>query len=303
MRWLGRIGFAVVFSLVLIELVLRLLGWMTLRVRGPGGEAPDPSALRILHLGESTTFGLGVEPQQAYAAVVADILRQRHPERRFQFFNRGVPGLVTASMLRTLPDKLAELRPDLITILAGANDYNEQLNGLENPDGFWLPSPLASFVHGLRLYKMGRLALDLTMPGVKLEHGEVIYYRHGASANILYETPSDPAKIAAVTARLEANLEKIITLGHQAGAQVLLVGYLQVTEENKVLRRVADRAGVLFVSTFIDRDRRPADLFIADGWHPSPAGHRHIAEAIVNAIESILASATAPRALRHTPHR
>lgn len=285
--WIGWIGFAV-SALVLLELTLRLAGWVTLRGRAAGGEASDPAAFRILNLGESTTFGLGVQPHQAYPAVVADILRQRHPERRFQSVNRGVPGLVTASMLRTLPDKLAEPRLDLVTILAGANDYNEQLNGLENPDEFWLPSPLA---------------FDLTRPGVKIEHGEVIYYRHGASQNILYERPTDDAKIARVTARLEGNLEKMITLGRQAGVRVLLVGYLQAIEENRVLQRVAERAGVPFVSTFIDRDRRPADLFVADGWHPSPLGHRHIAEAMADSIEPILAPAPADRAAPRTSSR
>jgi lysophospholipase L1-like esterase len=301
-RWIGWIGFAV-SALVLLELTLRLAGWVTLRGRAAEGGASDPAAFRILNLGESTTFGLGVQPHQAYPAVVADILRQRHPERRLQSVNRGVPGLVTASMLRTLPDKLAELRPDLVTILAGANDYNEQLNGLENPDEFWLPSPLASFVPRLRLYKLARLAFDLTRPGVKIEHGEVIYYRHGASQNILYESPIDDAKIARVTARLEGNLEKMITLARQAGARVVLVGYLQAIEENRVLQRVAERAGVPFVSTFIDRDRRPADLFGADGWHPSPLGHRHIAEAMADSIEPILAPASADRAVPRTSSR
>ena len=285
----------VVSLLVFLELALRFAGWVTLRGRAAGGEAPDPAAFRILNLGESTTFGLDIQPHRAYAAVVAEILRQRHPERRFQSFNRGVPGLVTASMLRTLPDKLAELRPDLVTILAGANDYNEQLNGLENPAEYWLPSPLASFVHGLRLYKMARLAFDLTRPGVKIEYGEVIYYRHGASKNILYEVPTDKQKIARVTAQLEANLDKIIALARQAGARVLVVGYLQVFEENRVLQRVAKRAGVPFVSTFIEPDRRPANLYVADGWHPSPLGHRHIAEAIADAIEPMLGPAPAPR--------
>jgi lysophospholipase L1-like esterase len=57
------------------------------------------------------------------------------------------------------------------------------------------------------------------------------------------------------------------------------------------------------VSTFIDRDRRPADLFVADEWHPSPLGHRHIAEAMADSIEPILAPAPADRAAPRTSSR
>jgi lysophospholipase L1-like esterase len=288
----------VVITLVLAELALRLAGWatLTLRAHSAGAENPDPAAFRMLHIGESTTFGLGVPPSSAYPAVVAALLRERHPERAFQSFNRGVPGLVTASMRRTLADKLDRLRPALVTILAGANDYNDQLNGLENEDSA-LPAPLAALVHDLRIYKMARLAWDLSRPGVKLDHGEIISYRHGRSKNILYDEPRDEARIAAVTARLEANLEAMIAECRSHGAQVLLLGYIQAIDENRVLQRVAARTGVPYVATFIDRDARPADLFTADGWHPSETGHRHMAEELADAIEPLLraGAAAAPR--------
>src|SRR6266487_1368415 len=83
-----------VFLVVLAELGLRLAGWATLTVRArqAGGDSSQrPGVVRMLHLGESTTFGLGVKREEAYPAIVAENLRHRHPEHEFVSTNRGVP--------------------------------------------------------------------------------------------------------------------------------------------------------------------------------------------------------------------
>ena len=288
-HWLARLTFSLVLFLILAELALRLAGWITLSRRARSVEADlsaTPGVMRVLHIGESTTFGHGVAPEEAYPAVLARLLQERRPGQPVASFNRGVPGLTTTGMLRTLPDKLAIIHPDLVTIMAGANDYNERLNGLRPADDTWLPGPVYRWVSGLRLHKVARLALDLRRPGVKVKDGEILYYRHGASKNILYEKPRDEDKVARVTALLWSNLEKMIRLCREAGVPVVLVGYIQAIEENAVLESVAAELGIPYVSTFIDRDARPPDLFVEDGWHPSPVGHRHIAGQIVGVIET-----------------
>jgi lysophospholipase L1-like esterase len=267
----------------LAEISLRLVGLITVTVRTRQVErdlASVPGAVRVLHIGESTTFGLGVKPDEAYPAVLARLLEERYPRRRFVALNRGVPGLTTTAMLRTLPDKLQVLRPDLVTIMAGANDYNDQLNGLRPAEGNWLPAP----VYDLRVYKMIRLAFELARSDVKMENGEVLFYRHGASKNILYEEPRDEEKIARVTKDLRANLAEMIRFCRRQGVSVVLVGYIQAIEENAVLSAVAAEEAIPYVTTFIHLHERPPDLFGEDGWHASPTGHRHIAGEIADAL-------------------
>jgi lysophospholipase L1-like esterase len=272
------------------EGALRLAGWITLTRRARQAAADVGAAdLRILSIGESTTFGLGVAPEEAYPAVLGPLLESALAGRKVASLNRGVPGLTTAAMVRSLPEKLALYRPQVVTIMAGANDYNAQLNGLEDPVDGLLPAVLGRWVADLRLYKMARLAMEQRRPGVKVEGGEILFYRHGASRNILYDEPRDADRIAAVTARLEENLEVLIGLCRAAGARPALVGYIQAIEENRVLERVAARAGVPYVSSFVHLDQRPPDLFGADGWHPSPRGHRHIAAALAPVVADLAA--------------
>jgi lysophospholipase L1-like esterase len=281
--WLGRASFSILLLVVLAEITLRLAGLITVTMRARQVEndlASLPSAVRLLHIGESTTFGLGVKPDEAYPAVLARLLEERYPARRFVALNRGVPGLTTTAMLRTLPGKLQAVRPDLVTIMAGANDYNDQLNGLRPAEETWLPPPIS----GLRVYKMIRLAVELARSDVKRENGEVLFYRHGASKNILYEEPRDAEKIARVTKDLRANLAEMIRVCRRHGVPVVLVGYIQAIEENAVLSAVAAEEGIPYVPTFVHLHERPPALFGEDGWHPSPIGHRHIAGKIDDAL-------------------
>ena len=91
------------------------------------------------------------------------------------------------------------------------------------------------------------------------------------------------------------NLHHIVRDCLSAGARVALVGYIQGFEENKILMRVASETGVPYVSTYLEPEARQRTLFTADGWHPSPIGHRHIAEKIAVAVDPLIAERIALR--------
>jgi lysophospholipase L1-like esterase len=279
-------------TLVALEICLRLVGWatLTLRARQPDAGTQQGPVLRMLHLGESTTFGLGVRPDEAYPAVVAEILKAQFPAQQFVSINRGVPGLVTSAMERTIDEKLATVRPHLVTIMAGANDFNEELNGLRSAAAVIPAEGLRRVVQNLRVYKFVWLALQLTRPGVRLEQGEVIYYHHGGSKNILYETQRNERKVAEVSSQLELNLRQMIDACRNRGATVALVGYIQAFEENSILIRVAKETGVPYVSTYLEPEARQQSLFTSDGWHPSALGHRHIATRISEMVAPLIST-------------
>jgi lysophospholipase L1-like esterase len=289
-----RLALSACVTLVALEIGLRLIGWatLTLRARQPAAGTQQGPALRMLHLGESTTFGLGVRPDEAYPAVVAEILTARFPAQQFVSINRGVPGLVTSAMERTIGEKLAAVRPNLVTIMAGANDFNEELNGLRSAAADIRAEGLRRVVQNLRVYKFVWLGLQLARPDVRLEQGEVIYYHHGGSKNILYETQRNERKIAGVTSELEQNLRQIIGECRNTGATVALVGYIQAFEENTILMRVAKETGVTYVSTYLEPEARQRSLFTADGWHPSALGHRHIATRISDVVAPLIGTET-----------
>jgi hypothetical protein len=105
----------------------------------------DPADIRILALGESTTFGLGVAPGEAYPKRLEQLLREK-TGRETTVYNVGVPGQTSVSILRTIDQQMWKYRPDLVLCLFGINDTNEALNDLSARRlfGFQKPDFLAN---------------------------------------------------------------------------------------------------------------------------------------------------------------
>lgn len=74
----------------------------------------------IVCLGDSVTAGLGVEPSQAYPALLAQLAGR-------QVINAGVSGDTTEDALARLDKDALALRPGLVVIELGGNDYLKQV--------------------------------------------------------------------------------------------------------------------------------------------------------------------------------
>jgi lysophospholipase L1-like esterase len=82
---------------------------------------PAKRGLRILALGDSTTFGLGVEDDQTWPAILQQRLRAELPGG-VEVINAGVPGYTAYQGLRYFEMHAASLRPDLVLATFGFND-------------------------------------------------------------------------------------------------------------------------------------------------------------------------------------
>jgi acyl-CoA thioesterase-1 len=85
----------------------------------PPPPATAPAAARIVFLGDSLTAGLGLEADQAYPAIVGDLLSAEG--LKVQVVNAGVSGDTTAGGLRRL-DWLLKQSPDILVVGLGGND-------------------------------------------------------------------------------------------------------------------------------------------------------------------------------------
>src|SRR5262249_44290892 len=89
-------------------------------LRGP--EIPSRKAgIRILALGDSTTFGLGVADEQTWPAVLQARLGERLG-RPAGGVNAGVPGYTPYQGMRYLEERGLALDPDLVVATFGFND-------------------------------------------------------------------------------------------------------------------------------------------------------------------------------------
>ncbi|MGO8701349.1 MAG: SGNH/GDSL hydrolase family protein [Limisphaerales bacterium] len=97
----------------------------SLGFRGPEFPAAKDGVYRIVALGESTTFGMTIQPaDQSWPEMLEQIIRERLPTRRpVQVVNAGVPAYSIGQNLYRLTNELLSLQPDMMVSYHGANGF------------------------------------------------------------------------------------------------------------------------------------------------------------------------------------
>jgi tetratricopeptide (TPR) repeat protein len=140
----------IVISMVLLEVGLRMFGWVILTGQGmrnrcsmtPGGE------YRILCIGESTTAdSLGV---MAYPRQLEKILNARSLGLNFSVINAGVAGLQTDQIITKLSFEIHKYRPHLVVAMMGINDYLDELQHISGWRKVWRSLRTAALLKMLR---------------------------------------------------------------------------------------------------------------------------------------------------------
>lgn len=78
--------------------------------------ARDRASVRIVAVGDSMTFGWGVDHEQAYPHVTGNVLRRGHGLAGVDVVNMGTPGTSPDRYLRTIRRYASRLQPDVIVI-------------------------------------------------------------------------------------------------------------------------------------------------------------------------------------------
>ncbi len=90
--------------------------------RGPERSARADDPYRILCVGDSITFGFGVDQGDSWPDQLARRLEERFPSRSFEVINAGVAGWSWLQGLRFLELRGLDLEPDVVVVGHGTND-------------------------------------------------------------------------------------------------------------------------------------------------------------------------------------
>lgn len=256
---------------------------------------------RVLCLGDSNTFGLGVERGQDFPSQLeARWAQAGHPP--IDVVNLGWPGLNSGYVRRDFARLLRTFRPDVVLLLIGNND-------------FWTAPPpaaggssLASIVRSSRLYRLlyiSRRAFDQEeveiLPNSEAETGpdstvfsSGIWRYGGEDFEIGYRPEARPVDRA--SRDLAANLTAIIETARRHGVRIVLLTYpswrKNYARANPIIRAITRSRETTLVDVTPAIRRAcppgPCDDYLFPDQHPKARAYRLVAEALVAELEQEL---------------
>jgi tetratricopeptide (TPR) repeat protein len=173
-----------------------------------------PGTYRVFILGESAAAGMP-DPAYGFGRVLEVMLRERHPDARFEVITAAVPGLNSRAVL-TIAEDCARHQPDLFVLYMG----NNEVMGPYGPGAAARP-----FAASRALVRAGLWARSLRagqlVASWAARPADVPAPPPGAEAFAGTAVGPDDPRRSAVGAHFRANLADIIAAGRGAGARVV----------------------------------------------------------------------------------
>jgi lysophospholipase L1-like esterase len=296
-----------------LEIGLRTAARLLARSPGPGPAATEASraSFRILCIGDSNTYGTGVERSETYPAQLERFLNERSRGVRIEVTNLGVPGSNSSQVLHRLPRYLEIDQPDLVIVLIGVNDYWNPEEA-ESPPTASLAERLHRRLSHLRSYRLVVLLIEhLRSPGAPTAPDEVVLVdkevrrkaggtgdatvrelRHGGATFHFRNTERAVFLDDDAHARLlTRNLREMVRIAAERDVPLVLANYAADLGPYLLPNRViADQSGAYVVTPEFREDLRRyigaprPGLFFPD-MHPRPPVYAAYARALRDALE------------------
>jgi len=192
-------------------------------------------ALRVIALGESSTYGFPHPPTASFPRVLSDMLRDVQPGRVVEVINLGIPA-TNSWTLRDIAGEVLKLEPDMVLVYAGHNEYYGAL-GVASTAGGGAGSALVRATLALQRLRLGQLVQGIvsrlrgTAPGGVTEQSPVEGSPgEGSAAVATYmETIADQEPIelgddtyVAGVRQFRSNLAATLSRFREAGVPVLV---------------------------------------------------------------------------------
>jgi lysophospholipase L1-like esterase len=244
--------------------------WGFRRLNGPF-PAKDPEIFRIMVVGDSLTYGYGVEQQWTFSSLLQHSLQE---EYRVEVVNLGASGFQSEDILRVLQNFLPQLDPDLIVYAVCLNDFLPSGERVYDPHPFPFPETWKEYLW--ERTRLGRLSADA--------YGYLLLaldLRWDFFDEILAGEEDYQARFARDVAAMnrlarQQNLPPIIGIVFEASPG----GDQRAWKLIAVAERAMVDGGFELISIMPWRERFRNRLFWVSRWesHPNELGHSLIAE-------------------------
>lgn len=244
--------------------------------------APYPprrdDVFRIVVIGDSNTYGRGVEAHETYPAVLEAELRD---EYAVEVFNLGVCGYSTVEYVGVARTFLERLDPDLVVVGLCLNDF---VDGRPEPRGFAFPLPERVKVFFLKRTLAARVLED-AWDRAAMACG----LRDDFFTDVVRRLPEYAPRLARDLRELNA---AVVGAGKPAAVGIVVNQWPRVTGPSAELTAEAERAmaaagmDVIPLEAFL-RAHDGEDLGIGrfDG-HPDPATHAEFARLLADHVRT-----------------
>ena len=245
----------------------------TLGLRDREVHDKSPGEFRILVMGDSVPFGIGVRYEDSFPHQLEVILNESHPKVRFRTLNMGVPSYNTEQQLIQLRSLGLTLRPDAALLLFSSNDIEPKRWVLDKRKRWYVDLTQRSYAGSL-LFAMwrearGRFRQDSEAGATGMRD---------TSRVALDQYRSDSPRWQAI----DRSLTEINASLRQRGIPFVLFTNEELPFILEMLEAVARREGFPLVALrkegtrWAEQDPRLLRNSVVDG-HPSPLGNRVLA--------------------------
>jgi hypothetical protein len=256
-----------------------------LGLRGAEVEPKRPGEVRILALGDSFTYGHGVQDAESYPAVLEALLRARGHD--ISVLNAGVPGYNTDQSYTYFTRVGIGLEPDVVLLGVHCSDISDNYESplYDVADG----RLVARGARATRLYRFGTVLRS--MPN-RVQQSRM--FALTLSAFEAYHPKSTPPAVADLAAwsrdKIRLEVEDIVARGRASGmvaAVVLMPCKNGVEPYGDLVSRLSGSGAALLDATTAMR-REEADvpsLFFHTDPHLTAAGNHVLAAVVTSFLE------------------
>ena len=252
-----------------------------------------PSGIfRIVALGDSSTFGWGVETGSIYPHLLETALRARRPDISIEVVNLGVCGYSSFQGLILLQREAMRYQPDLVTLSYGSNDFSKVPESFEQvyQRNMGWTGAARELLHHSRA------------SGAEPDHGQDVYNVGPQRSRWLLEEMARFAKSHGVDPIFVSNCvpgemsqpiraEAVSTGTPLLDTQELLEAAVEdVQAGRRYAEEMASYRALYGPAMLVDYPWLA--VYLTDRCHPNRIGHRLIAEALVPMVEGSRAYAT-----------